>query len=167
MSLGLWRSAGSIIPALLVVGCTAGGGEPSVEKKEANRVNAVYTVDSDKSIEQVGADLAEACKKRGFGVLGSHDLQAKMKSKGVDFPEPCLVYEVCNPQKASEVLSQDLRISTALPCRISVYRQGEGTRLATIRPGMMLEMFGAKDLQPVAQEVERTIFAIMQEAAGR
>ena len=129
-------------------------------------MNAVHTVDSPKSIEQVGKDLEEACKKYGFGVLGVHDLQAKMKSKGVDFPEPCRVFEVCDPHKASEVLGHDLRISTALPCRISVYRQGEGSRLATIRPGMMLEMFGAKELRSVAQEVERAIFAIMEEAAG-
>jgi len=128
-------------------------------------MDAVHTVDSSKSIEQVGADLEEACKKHGFGVLGMHDLQAKMKSKGVEFPQPCLVYEVCNPHKAAEVLGQDLRISTALPCRISVYRQGEGARLATIRPGMMLDMFGATGLQPVAQEVEQAIFAIMKDAA--
>jgi uncharacterized protein (DUF302 family) len=134
---------------------------------EERAMETIYSVDSEKTIEQVSEALEEACKTHKFGVIAKHDLQAKMKSKGVDFPEACLVYEVCNPLKASEVLSQDMRISTALPCRISIYRQGEGSRLATIRPRVMLDMFGAKELEPVADEVERAIVAIMDDAAGQ
>ena len=154
-----------LVALTTAMGCVSG---TKAEEKEMETAKAdpVFTVDSTKSIEQVGADLEEACKRHEFGVLGKHDLRAKMKSKGVDFPEECLVYEICNPHKASEVLSQDLRISTALPCRISVYRQGEGSRLATIRPSLMLEMFGAKELGPVAAEVEKSITAIMKDAAG-
>lgn len=154
-----------LVALMTATGCASG---TLVKEQQMDTVKAdtVFTVDSSKTIEQVGADLEEACTRHKFGVLGKHDLQAKMKSKGVDFPEECLVYEICNPQKASEVLSQDLRISTALPCRISVYRQGEGSRLATIRPSLMLEMFGVKELGPVAAEVEKSIIAIMKDAAG-
>jgi len=129
-------------------------------------VDTVYAVDSTRTIDQVGEALEEACQRHKFGVIAKLDLQAKMKSKGVDFAEPCVVYEVCNPHKASEVLQADLRISTALPCRISIYRAGEGSRLATIRPRLMLEMFGTEGVGHVAAEVEETIVAIMNEAAG-
>ena len=59
-----------------------------------------------------------------------------------------------------------MEISTALPCRISVYTDQGGTRLATLRPAAMIGMFGKPALQPVAEEVERTVTAIMREAAA-
>jgi uncharacterized protein (DUF302 family) len=89
-----------------------------------------------------------------------------MKEKGVEFDRDCLIYEVCNPQQAKKVLEANAAISTALPCRISVYREGAGVTLATLRPTVLLEMFQAPGLRAVAEEVEEVIFKMMNEAAG-
>jgi hypothetical protein len=43
---------------------------------------------------------------------------------------------------------------------------GAGYTLATIKPTALIELFHADALRPVAEEVERTILTIMQEAAG-
>jgi len=129
-------------------------------------METVIEIVSGNSVEQVRGELEAACNRHQFGVLAVHDLRAKMRDKGVDFEKECLVFEVCNPHKAKTVLEDDLRISTALPCRISVFRQGDSTHLATIRPGLMLQMFGSPDLAPVAEEVENTLIDIMNEAAG-
>jgi uncharacterized protein (DUF302 family) len=56
-------------------------------------------------------------------------------------------------------------ISTALPCRISVYRDGDTYKLATIRPAALLKMFAAPGLDPVAREVEDVVTAMMLESA--
>ena len=88
-----------------------------------------------------------------------------MAKKGVAFSKACLVYEVCNPFQANKVLDADTSISTALPCRISVFEEGDHTKLSTIRPTALLSLFGNKELAPVAQEVEETIIAMMKEAA--
>ncbi len=56
-------------------------------------------------------------------------------------------------------------ISTALPCRISIYREGDGVTLATIRPTAMIEMFKTPQLKTVAEEVEAVMVRIMEEAA--
>jgi uncharacterized protein (DUF302 family) len=89
-----------------------------------------------------------------------------MQEKGVEFQGECLIYEVCNPHQAKKVLESNLELSTALPCRISVYRTGTGYTLATIKPAALVELFHADAVRPVAEEVERTILSIMQEAAG-
>ena len=73
--------------------------------------------------------------------------------------------EVCNPQEAKKVLEANLEISTALPCRISVYEDAGATKLATMRPTAMIDLFGTAGLQAVAKEVEATLIAIMAEAA--
>ncbi len=126
----------------------------------------LYRVNSKKKLSDVARDLEAACQKNKFGVLAVHDLKAKMNEKGVDFDRDCLIFEVCNPHQAKKVLEKNAEISTALPCRISVYEEGDGVTLATIKPTAMLEMFREAGLEPVAEEVERTIVNIMQEAAA-
>jgi uncharacterized protein (DUF302 family) len=125
----------------------------------------VYRIQSKKSLSEVARDLEAASQRHKFGVLGVHDLKAKMQEKGVEFERDCLVFEVCNPQQAKKVLEKNVEISTVLPCRISVFQEGNDVVLATIRPMAMLALFGEAALEPVAKEVEETMVAIMQEAA--
>ena len=125
----------------------------------------LIVVDSQKPLERLVRDLEEAVARHKFGVLYVHDLRAKLAEKGVPFDRECRVFEVCNPQQARKVLEANLEISTALPCRISVYAEGEKTRLATIKPTALIALYGTPELKAVAEDVERTIHAIMTEAA--
>jgi uncharacterized protein (DUF302 family) len=125
----------------------------------------LHIVESRKPLDRVAKDLEQAVAHYKFGVLGVHDLKAKMAEKGVAFGRECRVFEVCNPQQAKRVLEANLEISTALPCRISVYEDGGVTKLATIKPTAMLDLYGTPGLQAVAKEVEATLMDIMAEAA--
>lgn len=119
-----------------------------------------------KTVEQVGQDLEVAVKRRKFGVLAIHNLKETMAKKGVTFEPECRIYEVCNPLQAKKVLESDLAISTALPCRISIYQEGGKIKLATIKPTALIGQFGKPELKPVAEEVEKLLFEMMDEAAG-
>ena len=122
-------------------------------------------VESAKPMTRLVADLEQAVARHKFGVLGAHDLKAKMAEKGVPFARECRVFEVCNPHQAKKVLETNLEISTALPCRISVYEEAGTTRLATIRPTALIGLYGTPELKSVAEEVEDTLVRIMAEAA--
>ncbi len=125
----------------------------------------LHIVESKKPLGQVAKDLEEAVTRYKFGVLGIHDLKATMAKKGVEFGRECRIFEVCNPHQAKKVLEANLEISTALPCRISLYEEGGVTKLATIKPTAMLELYSTPGLKGVAAEVETTIEAIMADAA--
>jgi uncharacterized protein (DUF302 family) len=125
----------------------------------------LYVVESKKPLDRVAADLVEATARNKFGVLGVHNLREKMNEKGVAFDRECRIFEVCNPQQAKKVLEANLEISTALPCRISVYEESGRTKLATLKPTAMLALFPNPELRSVAQDVETTIVRIMDEAA--
>jgi uncharacterized protein (DUF302 family) len=125
----------------------------------------LHVVESRKPLEQVAKDLEEAVTRHKFGVLGVHDLRATMAGKGVELGRECRIFEVCNPHQARKVLEANLEISTALPCRISVYEEGGATRLATLKPTAMLALYATPGLEHVAREVEATLEAIMAEAA--
>lgn len=125
----------------------------------------LYRVESVKSLSQVARDLEAAAQKHKFGVMAVHNLKDKLQEKGVAFDRDCLIYEVCNPQQAKKVLEANAEISTALPCRISVYQEGPSVVLATIRPSALVELFGTPALEAVALEVEEVLTKIMDEAA--
>ena len=125
----------------------------------------LHIVESTKPLARVMADLEQAVTRHKFGVLGMHDLKAKMAEKGVAFSRECRILEVCNPHQAKKVLEANLQVSTALPCRISVYEENGKTKLATIRPTALIGLYGTPDLKAVAEEVEDTIVRIMAEAA--
>jgi uncharacterized protein (DUF302 family) len=129
------------------------------------RLRVLHIVESAKSMDELSKALEAAVIRHKFGVLGVHDLRETMAKKGVEFGRPCRVFEVCNPHQAKKVLEANLEISTALPCRISVYEEEGRTRLATIKPTAMIALYPNPELRGVAEEVERTLEAIMAEAA--
>lgn len=124
-----------------------------------------YVVESAKTIDQAGADLENAVKHHAFGVLHVHDLRATLREKGVEFPHECRIYEICNPQIASEVLQQDMSLNMALPCRISVYEEDGHTKIGMIPPQAILGMLThSTRLDQVAADVESIAIAIINEA---
>jgi uncharacterized protein (DUF302 family) len=121
---------------------------------------------TEKTVSEVAAALQAAVQANHFGVMQIHNLKETMAKKGVEFAHECLIFEVCQPQQAKKVLEQNMSVSTALPCRISVYEEGGKTILATLKPTILLAMFNAPQLEGVAQEVEDTIVKIMKEAVS-
>jgi uncharacterized protein (DUF302 family) len=124
-----------------------------------------YIVESNKSFEQATTDLEAAVKRNEFGVLHIHDLGSTLRSKGIAFAENCKVFEVCNPGQAAKVLSTDMRLNMALPCRISVYTEKGKTMIGMIRPVPMLAALSLDaSLVKVAQEVEAKTRKMIDEA---
>ena len=123
-------------------------------------------ISTNKSVSEAAAALQAAVQANHFGVMQVHNLKETMAKKGVELEGECLIFEVCQPQQAKKVLDQNMSVSTALPCRISIYEKDDKTVLGSLKPSTLLAMFNAPQLEGVAQEVENTIVRIMKEAAS-
>lgn len=124
-----------------------------------------YIVETSKSFDQASTDLEAAVVRNGFGVLHVHDLGATLRSKGIAFDEQCRVLEVCNPGQAAKVLSIDMRLNMALPCRISVFTEKGKTKLGLIGPVEMLSALSQDAaLVQIAKEVEEKTIQMVDEA---
>ena len=124
-----------------------------------------YIVETEKSFEDASVDLESAVKGHDFGVLHVHDLGSTLRSKGIDFDEQCKVFEVCNPVQAAKVLSTDMRLNMALPCRISVFTDKGKTKIGLIKPVPMLSALSQEaELVRVSEEVETQIIKMVDEA---
>ncbi len=125
----------------------------------------IYKLESKKDFEVVVKEFEEAAKRHKFGVLANHNVKETLKSKGVELAPECRIVEICNPHQAKKVLEANLDISTALPCRVAIYKDKGKVTLSTIKPTTLLSMFPNPELKSTAEEVEKEIIEMIKEAA--
>lgn len=123
-----------------------------------------YSKHSSRKLDELDARLRESAQRHKFGVLHVHDLAATLKGKGIELGHECRVYDVCNPQAASEALRNDPRIATVLPCRIAVTSDRNGATVSTVKPTDLLRATGLAGVEQIAAQVEREMVAIIDEA---
>ncbi len=121
-------------------------------------------VESEKSLQEIRQKIEEVAKSKGFGVMAVHEVSSILQNKGFPISYSCVIVEVCSPKHASQVLSVDPYISTAMPCRIALFEKDGKTLISTMAPTAMLEMFQRPELRPVAEEVERLMREIIEES---
>ena len=126
----------------------------------------LHVQESRGTVDQTVERLTKAVEAHKFGVLGMIDLKAKMVAKGVTFSPECRILEVCNPYQAKIVLDCNMAISTALPCRISVYEEGGKVKIATLKPTSLIGQFGSPELEPVARDVEVALLQAINQACN-
>ncbi len=96
---------------------------------------------SDKTVSETAATMQAAVQANRFGVMQVHNLKETRAKKGVELASECLIFAVCQPQQAKKVLDENMSITGALPCRISIYEEGGKTILVTLKPTTLLAMF--------------------------
>lgn len=104
-----------------------------------------------------------------YGLLHSYNLTDTLQSKGQAFHSLVSIYEVCNPVHANSVLSADLSISNALPCRISIWfdEKTAETKIQSVKPSLLIGLFKQDSLCSLAQQVEIDLYSIMLQLAWR
>lgn len=123
----------------------------------------LYRKETPKSVDQVFADIQATAAAHGFGMLHHYDFKQTLTSKGFPLANECRVMEICNPRQASEVLSVDMALNMALPCRISIYEDGGKTIVGMIPPTAVLKLVSDDPrIEPAAREVEEAIEKIIE-----
>ena len=118
-----------------------------------------YTVETSKSKDEAVRDLEANLKEEKFGVLWNFDLTAKLQEKGTDFDTPYTILEVCNPQEANRVLSEDLLVGYFLPCKIVVYEKDGMTKIGMPKPSALIEMVQQDSIKEIAMDIETRLIS--------
>ena len=124
-----------------------------------------YFASTHKSFKQVIKDLKDAISRHGYGILHVHNLTEIFKQKGVAFDEECQVFEICSPSQAKRFLKYDMKMSMALPCRISVYTEKKEVFVGMIHPEKTFSDLSDNEIiNEVAKEVDATLRQIIDDA---
>lgn len=125
-----------------------------------------YIVKSEKTFEQACQSLGMAVRKHGFSLLHMHDFGDILRNKGLNFPEGCRIFEVCDTRQAVQVLISDMRLNMALPCRLSVYTDLGQTFIGMIKPsGMMGFLSDDPALLEIVRDMEDQTVIMINEAS--
>lgn len=122
-----------------------------------------YTVETDKTMEKAIQSIEENLKHEQFGVLWQFDIQKTLQNKGLEFDDPFVVLEVCNPNEAQNILSKNKMVGYFLPCKVVVYEEEGKTKIGMPKPTELIQMVKDEELMETARSVEaRIIKAINQ-----
>ncbi|MFD1040221.1 DUF302 domain-containing protein [Virgibacillus byunsanensis] len=123
-----------------------------------------YTVETTKTMEEAVQSLEGSLKEEKFGVLWQFDIKDKLQEKGLDFDQPYLVLEVCNPVEAQRVLSENLMVGYFLPCKIVVYEDEGKTKIGMPRPTALIQMVNDESINELAEDIEKRLITCMDKS---
>jgi uncharacterized protein (DUF302 family) len=123
-----------------------------------------YTVETSKNREEAVRALEENLKEEKFGILWNFDLTAKLQEKGTGFNTPFTILEVCNPEEANRVLSEDLMVGYFLPCKIVVYEESGTTKIGMPKPTSLIEMVQKDSIKEIAVDIEERLIGCIDKS---
>lgn len=121
-----------------------------------------YTVESNRSFDELVENIEKKIAENGFKVLYVHDVQKTLQDKGFAFPGYKII-ELCNAKLAHAVLQADRNIGLMMPCKINVYERDGRKFIAGMLPTLISEFFPDASLGNVPEEVEKVIRKIIDE----
>jgi uncharacterized protein (DUF302 family) len=122
------------------------------------------------SVPEAVAQVTEALKAEGFGVLTTIDVQATLKDKlGVE-QEPYIILGACNPRLSHRALMADPHVGLLLPCNVVVRALPEATReprarVEAVNPVAMMSVVRQPDLLTVAHEARARLERVIADLA--
>lgn len=120
-------------------------------------MDIIYEKKTSKTFEEALDSIKKELKDRKFGVLWELNFKDKMAEHNIDFNNNYKILEVCNPQKANEVLLRHLEAGYFLPCKMVVYEKNGYVFIGTAKPEMLIGMMEFDDLKDVATEVQEIL----------
>ena len=119
-----------------------------------------YQLESGKPFDTVVANIERETAGNQFRVLHIHDVQATMAERGFE-RGPLKIIEVCNAGFADKALKKSVNVALFMPCKFSVYQEGNKTIVTLARPTMISEMMPKAGLDELAANVEATLRKVM------
>jgi uncharacterized protein (DUF302 family) len=107
--------------------------------------------------ERVTALLAE----QGFAILTEIDMKSTFQTKlGLEH-RPYKILGSCNAELAQQAIGIEPQIGALMPCNWTVQWLEDGVEVSVMNPAGLVGITGNEALQPVQDEVERRMQAVL------
>ena len=118
----------------------------------------VFSVPAKGDFDTTVAQVTEALKVEGFGVLTTIDVAATLKAKlGIE-GRPYVILGACNPRYAHQALEAEPDIGALLPCNVVVRTEADGSvSVVFMDPAAVLGMVDKPQITALGIEVRDTL----------
>jgi uncharacterized protein (DUF302 family) len=113
------------------------------------------------SFADADAQIREALKAQGFGVLTEIDVQSTLREKLGEDMEQYIILGACNPALAHRALSADRAIGLLLPCNVVVRAAGDTTVVEALDPRAIADIAGQPLLKDIAEDAAARLRAAL------
>jgi uncharacterized protein (DUF302 family) len=120
---------------------------------------------SDKNLDEIIMSAPSLAQERKWGVLGEHDIKARLAEKGHPIDREVRVLEVCSPSFAKKAIEANVAISVFMPCRITIWEENGKRVISTVKPTVLLQMAQNEELADLAIQAENEIHDLMKAMA--
>lgn len=125
----------------------------------------IYKKTSKKAVELIVNRFKENLEDTNFGILWELDLKDKINSKGIEFKNDYLIFEICNPQMAKEILDINMDIGVFLPCKVIVYSENNETTIGMAEPTMLVDLVDAS-AKKIAVDLENQLKKVIDSSVS-
>ncbi len=118
----------------------------------------VFSVPAKGDFDTTVAQVTEALKVEGFGVLTTIDVAATLKAKlGIE-GRPYVILGACNPRYAHQALEAEPDIGALLPCNVVVRTEADGSvSVVFMDPAAVLGMVDKPQITALGIEVRNKL----------
>ena len=125
----------------------------------------LYRVDlpPERTLEEVELSIKSKAKGLNLADVGTLDVAAGMRNRGIAYDRVYKVFQVCNLGLGAEVLREVPAFGAFIPCKIVVFEAENHLALITYRPSYALRYFpeAPPEARRIAEQIEADIIEIM------
>jgi uncharacterized protein (DUF302 family) len=127
-----------------------------------------FVVETNKPFAEAVVAVRKAAEAAKWGILGDYDFSEILSAKGFPQKEPFKSIEICAPAHANSFTNADKLTALCMPCSVLVFSEAGRTKIAAMRPGVMVPLVfekAAQVLGDIPKKIDQEVKAILDAAA--
>jgi len=122
----------------------------------------------DGDFDKVEAQVVEALKTEGFGILTEIDVKATLKKKLNIEKRPYKILGACNPPLANQAIEAEPDIGLLLPCNVLVRENEDGKiNVSFMDPSAVLTLVDKEGVAELAEQVRERLMKVRALLGGQ
>jgi uncharacterized protein (DUF302 family) len=112
-----------------------------------------YVVESQRNAREALVSVWKAAEAAGLVIVGDYDLSRLVAAPGSQWEVKSI--DICQPDLARPFVEAEKLTALCMPCNVLIYADGTGTKLAVMRPSVVMPLLFQDAVQALSDLFER------------